>query len=277
MSNDRSTMPDIRDLSLRIHGNHLSVAQFASHRSGTASGERSQVLIAESNMATRILLSTSLQREGYTVYAASTAEEVTEIIKQHGAPDLAILGMLHAGLDSFALASDLQRKGKVPILFLAPSTDMERKAEGLAALVNDYIPRPFTVSDVLMRVHHRLTQHTTSTNGADPHEVVIDERLRLNVVQQSVKLDNAQISLTPTEARLLDALCQHRGRVLSPGFLLAKAWDTLQGGTIQSLWVHIRRLRNKIEPDPQHPRYVVTVRGQGYCLPWRPEPEMITE
>lgn len=276
MSNDRSAMPDIRDLSLRIHGSHLSVAQFAAHR-GATSGERAQLLIAESNMATRILLSTSLQREGYTVYAASTSDEVAEIVKQHGLPDLAILGMLTAGLDSFAVASDLQRKGKIPVLFLVSSTEMERRGEGLAALVNDYIPRPFTVSDVLMRVHHRLTQRPANTNAPDPQEMVIDERLCFNVTQQYIKLDNDLINLTPTETRLLDALCQHRGRVLSPGFLLAKAWDTLQGGTIQSLWVHVRRLRNKIEPDPQHPRYVVTVRGQGYCLPWRPEPEMITQ
>ncbi len=277
MSNDRSAVPDIRDLSLRIHGSHLSVSQFASHRGNAPSSERSQILIAENNMATRILLSTSLQREGYTVYAASNSDEVAEIIKQHGLPDLAILGMLNGGQDSFAVASDLQHRGKLPVLFLVSSTDVERKGEGLAALVNDYIPRPFTVSDVLMRVHHRLMQRPANTDATDPQEVIIDERLRLNVLQQYVMLDNEQISLTPTEARLLDALCQHRGRVLSPGFLLAKAWDTLQGGTIQSLWVHVRRLRNKIEPDPQHPRYVVTVRGQGYCLPWRPEPEMITQ
>ena len=98
---------------------------------------------------------------------------------------------------------------------------------------------------------------------------MIDEKLRINFAQQYAVVGDDQITLTPTENRLLHILYNNRGRVLSPGFLLAKAWDPVRKGSVESLWVHVRRLRSKIEPDPDNPRYVVTVRGQGYCLPQR--------
>jgi DNA-binding response OmpR family regulator len=107
-----------------------------------------------------------------------------------------------------------------------------------------------------------------SDQVVDP-ELVIDDHLRINFAQQYAVVDNDQIMLTPTENRLMHILYNNRGRVLSPGFLLAKAWDPVRKGTVESLWVHVRRLRSKIEPDPDNPRYVVTVRGQGYCLPQR--------
>jgi DNA-binding response OmpR family regulator len=103
-------------------------------------------------------------------------------------------------------------------------------------------------------------------NSAAQVEVAIDERLQMNLHQQYARLDGRHISLTPIENRLLALLYQRRGHIVAPGHLLAVAWGEARNGTSASLWVHIRRLRSKIEPDPAHPRYVITVRGRGYSL-----------
>ena len=113
-----------------------------------------------------------------------------------------------------------------------------------------------------------MLARTSAEVSSDP-EQVIDDNLRINFAQHYAIVNGEQVTLTPTETRLMNILYNNRGRVLSAGFLLAKAWEPVHRGTVESLWVHVRRLRNKIEPDPDHPRYVVTVRGQGYCLPQR--------
>jgi DNA-binding response OmpR family regulator len=96
----------------------------------------------------------------------------------------------------------------------------------------------------------------------------------VNFDQHYTLVANRQIKLTPTESRLIQLLYNQRGQVLSPGALLARAWDPVSQGTLRSLWVLIRRLRNKIEPNPDEPRYIVTARGRRDYLPtWRGEPE----
>ncbi len=114
-------------------------------------------------------------------------------------------------------------------------------------------------------------------DSSTPYDCVLQQRVmpgavwfpgaRVNFAKQYAVVNEQQLTLTPTENRILNILYNHRGRVLSPGYLLAKAWDPIRKGSVESLWVHMRRLRSKIEPDPDRPRYVVTVRGQGYCLP----------
>lgn len=98
-------------------------------------------------------------------------------------------------------------------------------------------------------------------------EVVIDGRLQASVCHPYVLVEGRHVLLTPIEHRLLQAFWGHRGQVLSPGFLLTAAWDPVRAGTRRSLWAHIRRLRQKIEVDPDHPVYIVTVLGRGYFFP----------
>ena len=98
-------------------------------------------------------------------------------------------------------------------------------------------------------------------------DVIIDERLQVNFHQRHARVDGHTISLTPIESRLLKLLYQRRGCVVTPGLMLAVAWGEARTGSLASLWVHLCRLRGKVEPDPPHPRYIVTVSGRGYTLP----------
>lgn len=229
--------------------------------------EKTRILVVDDAADTRLLLNLRLQREGYEVFTASSGTEALEMIQKEGLPHLVLLDIMMPGMDGFAVASELRRMGDISIIFLSALSDTDTKVEGLNRFAEDYVTKPFDFTELSARIRRVLLRVATDHN-ADP-EQAIDDRLAINFAQQYAILDGAQITLTPTENRLLHILFNNRGRVLSPGFLLAKAWDPVRRGTVESLWVHMRRLRSKIEPDADNPRYVVTVRGQGYCLPQR--------
>ncbi len=226
-----------------------------------------RILVVDDEADTRTMLSLRLQREGYSVTAVGSGEEALAQVRQEGVPSLVLLDILLPDMDGFAVAGQLREVAAMPIIFLSALSDTERKVEGINLYAEDYVTKPFAFSELLARIQRVLVRSSNGTR-ADP-EQVIDEQLRINFAQNYAVLNDKQLTLTPTEVRLIHTLYSNRGRVLSAGFLLAKAWEPAHGGTVESLWVHIRRLRNKIEPDPENPRYVVTVRGQGYCLPQR--------
>lgn len=234
---------------------------------GVVNSEKIRILVVDDAADTRLLLNLRLQREGYEVFTASSGVEALEVIQKEGLPHLVLLDIMMPGMDGFAVATELRRMGDISIIFLSALSDTDTKVEGLNRFAEDYVTKPFDFNELSARIRRVLLRVATDQNS-DPEQQV-DERLRVNFAQQYAILDQEQITLTPTENRLLHILFNNRGRVLSPGFLLAKAWDPVRRGTVESLWVHMRRLRSKIEPDADNPRYVVTVRGQGYCLPQR--------
>lgn len=224
-----------------------------------------RILVVDDAADTRLILNLRLQREGYTVYTAEGGRKALEIIKREGLPNLVLLDIMMPDMDGFAVAAELRRMGDIPIIFLSALSDVDTKVEGLTLYAEDYVTKPFALSELLARIR-RILLRSNQDQALDP-ELVIDERLRINFAKQYAVVGEDQITLTPTENRILNILYNHRGRVLSPGYLLAKAWDPVRKGSVESLWVHMRRLRSKIEPNPDNPQYVVTVRGQGYCLP----------
>ena len=236
-------------------------------RTTSETHHRATILVVDDAADTRLMLSLRLQREGYIVWAAGSGQEAIEIVNKEGLPDLAVLDIMMPGMDGFALADELRQAGEIPIIFLSALSDTNTKVEGLNRYAEDYVTKPFAFSELLARIR-RVLMRVAPERSLEP-ELAIDDRLRVNFTQQYAVMDDRQIPLTPTENRILSILYHNRGRVLSPGFLLSKVWDPTRRGTVESLWVHVRRLRSKIEPDPDNPRYVLTVRGQGYCLPQR--------
>lgn len=224
-----------------------------------------RILVVDDAADTRLLLSLRLQREGYQIMTASNGPEALETVQRDGLPNLVLLDIMMPGMDGFAVANELRRMGDIPIIFLTALSDTDTKVDGLLRYAEDYVTKPFVFPELAARVR-RVLLRVAGDQKADPEQEV-DEQLKVNFAQQYAILDGEQITLTPTENRLLHILFTNRGRVLSPGFLLAKAWDPTKAGTVESLWVHMRRLRSKIEPDADNPRYIVTVRGKGYCLP----------
>lgn len=229
-----------------------------------------RILVVDDAADTRLMLSLRLQREGFLVSSAKTGPDTLKTITTQGLPHLVILDIMMPGMDGFTVAEEIRKLGDVPIIFLSALTDTETKVEGITQFAEDYVTKPFEFQELLARIH-RVMKRTTPNQNIDP-VISISDRLQVNFAQQYAVVGNEQISLTPTENRILRTLYSNRGRVITANYLLTKAWDPVRQGSVESLWVHIRRLRNKIEEDPDHPQYVVTVRGQGYCLPQPSEP-----
>jgi DNA-binding response OmpR family regulator len=229
--------------------------------------DSARILVVDDAADTRLMLSLRLQREGYTILTAGSGQEAIELVAKEGLPDLAVLDIMMPGMDGFVVADELRQMGDIPVIFLSALSDTNTKVEGLNRYAEDYVTKPFAFSELLARIR-RVLMRVAPERTLEP-ELQIDDRLRINFSQQYAVMDDKQITLTPTENRIMNILYHNRGRVLSPGFLLSKVWDPTRKGTVESLWVHVRRLRSKIEPDPDNPRYVLTVRGQGYCLPQR--------
>ena len=227
--------------------------------------EGQRILVVDDAPDTRLILNLRLQREGYVVFTAESGREALDIVAHEGLPHLVLLDIMMPDMDGFAVAAHLRQMGDIPIIFLSALSDVETKVEGLTLYAEDYITKPFALAELLARVRRILLR--ASNSYVQEPEITIDEHLRVNFAKQYIMLGEEQIALTPTENRILSILYNNRGRVLSPGYLLTRAWDPERKGSVESLWVHMRRLRNKVEPVPDSPRYIVTVRGRGYCLP----------
>ena len=229
-----------------------------------------RILVVDDAADTRLMLSLRLQREGFTVSTASNGPDALRNIEASGLPHLIILDIMMPDMDGFSFANEVRNFGEIPIIFLSAVNDTDTKVEGITQFAEDYVTKPFEYPELLARVRRVLTR-TTPEQNLNP-ETKLDDRLSVNFAQQYVVINGEQVVLTPTENRILRTLYANRGRVISPSFLLAKAWEPVRQGTVESLWVHVRRLRSKIEEDPNNPQYVTTVRGQGYCLPQQLNP-----
>lgn len=224
-----------------------------------------RIMVVDDAADTRLMLSLRLQREGFLVSSANTGPDALKRIAAEGLPHLVLLDIMMPGMDGFEIADEIRKLGNIPIIFLSAVTDTDTKVEGITQFAEDYVTKPFEFQELLARVH-RVLKRAVPAQNMDP-VLSIDEHLQVNFAQQYAIVANEQISLTPIENRILRTLYSNRGRVMTANYLLTKAWDPVRQGSVESLWVHIRRLRNKIEEDPDNPQYVVTVRGQGYCLP----------
>jgi DNA-binding response OmpR family regulator len=223
-----------------------------------------RILVVDDACGTRQMIALQLERAGYTTLTASSGVQALELVRRQGLPRLALLDLSLPGMSGLALADALRVMGDLPIVLLSPLSYVTTLAEGMAYHAEDYLIKPFTFGELQACIERVLAR--AEVPPMDDLESVIDSYLRVNFVQQYLMAGERQVALTPTETRLLHLLYCHRGRVVSPGYLMSKAWDVEQQGTLGSLWVHIRRLRNKLEVQPDSPRYLLTVRGQGYTL-----------
>src|SRR5689334_9089795 len=140
---------------------------------------------------------------------------------------------------------------------------VESKVEGLQMYAEDYIVKPFEKEELVARVQRVLRRYGESA-GVEQPEVVIDQDLQINFVQHWARVKGQQVTLTPTESKLLFLLVRNAGRVVTNETLLAKAWAGDEEAYEEGLRVHISRLRSKIEPNPSKPVYIQTKRGVGY-------------
>lgn len=228
-------------------------------------GDNAQhILVVDDARKTQQMIALQLERAGYQVTTADDGSHALEWIRRQGLPRLIVMDISLPGRDGLAVAKEIQTIGDVPIVLLASLTDMMAPPDHSLTGISGCLVKPFAFPELLQSIQHALVQSDAPL--ISDREFRLAAHLRINFVQQYLLVDGQKVLLTPTETRLLHLLYINRGRVVAPGYLMSKAWNTEHKGTPGSLWVHVRRLRNKLEHNPETPCCLITVRGQGYYL-----------
>ena len=229
------------------------------------SGERNQrILIADPQSEVQDLLKTVMQREGYRVDLALDGPAALDMARRI-TPDLIILEGQLPGMDGLSLVRSIRTWSQVPILVLASRTSPQDLLKAFQAGADDYVTKPFLVDEVLARTEALLRRSVKADRQRD-RKFFEDQGLRIDYAAQRVWKEGEPLELTPIEYRLLAYMSRHRQQVLSYARLIEQAWEGPEQGTRQGLFVHISRLREKLEEDPDLPRFIANRWGVGYVF-----------
>ncbi|TMD06090.1 MAG: response regulator transcription factor [Chloroflexi bacterium] len=248
---------------IQIHGGRSAVRRaILAGRQGVNIVNRYRVLIVDDDAMAREILKRILEHAGYEVMTAGSGPEALRKLHD-GIPHLVVVDLMMPDMDGFELCRRIKSHLDVPIMILSAVAALESKVEGLQMYAEDYIVKPFEKEELVARIQRVLRRFGESA-GVEQPEVVIDPDLQINFVQHWARVRGKQLTLTPTESKLLFLLVRNAGRVVTNETLLAKAWDGDEEAYEEGLRVHISRLRAKIEPQPNKPTYIHTKRGVGY-------------
>ena len=220
-----------------------------------------RILLIEDDDSIRTSLSMFLEAEGYTVADSTTGEDGLASFWRRPA-DLVLVDVMLPGADGFTVARELRRQSVVPIMMVTARADTHDVVAGLEAGADDYVAKPVKSKELAARIRALLRRARAPVD----EEIVRVGDLEVHMGACSVRIGDTDLVLTRSEFRLLCALAQRPGWVLSRTQLLEQVWDDDFFGDIRLVDVHVRRLRAKIEDDPSAPRRLLTVRGMGYKL-----------
>ncbi|HSM83690.1 MAG TPA: response regulator transcription factor [Nodosilinea sp.] len=235
------------------------------------SGVRECILIIDDEDLIRETVAMALTEEGYQVIAAESGQRALDLIfppPGEGLPglsvDLAIVDLMLPGVNGLDICRMMRHQNfDMPILILsAKGAEMDRVV-GLEVGADDYLPKPFGMRELIARCRALLRRHQWSTTQPD-HAILTYKDIALYTTEFRVTVSGQEISLSPKEFRILELFMQSPNRVWSREELIGAIWGPDFVGDRKTVDVHIRWLREKIEPDPANPQYVTTLRGFGY-------------
>ena len=222
-----------------------------------------KILIVEDEQDLIKLLKYNLEKEGFKVsYTTDGSLALAEI--RRDAPDLVMLDLMLPGMDGLEVCRQLRRHDRyaaIPILMLTARGEEADRVVGLEIGADDYVTKPFSMRELIARVRALLRRHEPVTVN---RATIQRGNLVIDPSAHSVAIAGREVELSALEFRLLHQLASHPGMVFSRDQLLDRVWGNDRSVTQRSVDVYIRRVREKIEPQPQDPRYVQTVHGVGY-------------
>ena len=204
----------------------------------------------------------NLELEGFEVYEANNGREALDKLRDM-LPDIVVLDVMMPELDGFETLRELRRFSTVPVIMLTVKADERDVARGLELGADDYVAKPFSQMVLVARIKAVL-RRAELPPPTPRQEVVVDDRLRIDFERREVLVDGEKVQLRPTEYRLLYHLVSNPGVVLTHETLLSRVWGPEYRDASHYLRLYINYLRQKIEPDPAAPRYILTERGVGY-------------
>jgi DNA-binding response OmpR family regulator len=222
-------------------------------------GDGRSVLVVDDEPIVREVLSRYLTRDGYVVDTAADGVQALDAFER-GAPDIVLLDLMLPLVDGFEVFRTIRLSGDTPVIMLTAKGEESDRIVGLELGADDYVTKPFSPREVVLRVG-ALLRRTSLSPSSEP---IVFDGLAIDPDRREALLDGARVELTRKEFDLLYHLASHPGVVFTRTQLLAEVWDFAFDGDPATVTVHIRRLREKIEEDPSSPRRLVTVWGVGY-------------
>ena len=226
------------------------------------------ILVVDDEQAITDLIEIHLLSEGYRVRKAASGAEALRIVREEH-PDLVILDIMMPGMDGLEVCREIRRERNVPILMLSAKSEDVDKILGLKVGADDYLTKPFNPLELVARVKAQLRRYLSlnpASAAAREAGVITMGGLRIDPLGRSVTKDGREIALTPTEYDILLLLASHPGRVFSSEEIFERVWKERYFQSNNTVMVHIRRLREKVEDDPSHPTLIKTVWGVGYKI-----------
>jgi two-component system, OmpR family, response regulator VicR len=221
------------------------------------------VLIVEDETKIRQLLRSLLERDGLEVLSTSSGAEAIELARS-AHPDLMLLDLRLPDVPGEEVAREVRAHSSVPIVMLTAKAGEDQRILGLELGADDYVTKPFSPREVVARVRAVLRRSSAPT--LDEPDVVTIGDLEIDGPKREVRRDGDPVKLTRKEFDLLHLLASNPGRTFTRSELLEEVWDFAWDGDTNTVTVHVRRLREKIEDDPSEPLHLVTVWGVGYRL-----------
>ena len=222
------------------------------------------ILVVDDEPHVRKLLKANLESSGYAVLTAADGQQAVEMAEQE-LPDLIILDLMLPKLDGYAVCKRIREFSAVPIIMLTARSAEVDLVHGFDVGADDYLTKPFAINELLVRVRAVLRRSKW------PEQVMTRQRfvagpIEIDFAQHRLTVAGQPVKLTPTEYRLLTYMVSNANRVLMHRELLRAVWGPEYGDETEYLRVYVRYLRQKLEPDPSHPQYILTQPGAGYMF-----------
>ncbi|MEE8473071.1 MAG: response regulator transcription factor [Dehalococcoidia bacterium] len=220
------------------------------------------LLIVDDDPTITRSLRVNLEADGFEILTAASGQEALDLMEQK-IPDLVIVDLLLPDMHGFELCKKLKSYMDVPIIMLTGVGSESSITSGLDFYAEDYVVKPFSYRELLARIGRVLKR----TQRLLPKEqvLVVDKGMSIDFARHLALLKKGEVGLTPVESRILSILAINANKVVRSERLIDEAWPDGEGDP-NRLWVNIRRLRNKLEDDPSHPKRLITERGMGYRL-----------
>ncbi len=209
-----------------------------------------------------------LKNEGYRIYKAYNGIEALDILMENEI-HLILMDIMMPKLDGIKATIKIREKKNIPIILVSAKSEDTDKIMGLNIGADDYITKPFNLLELIARVKSNLRRYVTLGNYNNENsdkDILKSGSLELNVNTKEVKVDGELVKITPIEFKILKLLLANKGRVFSIDEIYEKVWNEESFNVENTVAVHIRRIREKIEINPKEPRYLKVVWGVGYKI-----------
>jgi DNA-binding response OmpR family regulator len=221
-----------------------------------------RILVVDDDPNLLVVLAEQLRDDGFDVSTARDGQEALRRLEA-GWPDLILVDLTMPRMDGLALARQIKAQADLPIIVLSAVDTADSKVRLLDEVAEDYVSKPYHYPELRARIQRVLRR---LGDRIPRQSLVLGPKLTLDLHRRNATVGGKEVPLTPTESRLLRALAANLGEIVATETLLARGWSDTEEAEPSYVWVSMRRLRQKIEADPDHPVHLLTARGIGYRL-----------